>query len=245
MLDVTTQYALKTLAQENPAIYKQLVSMFNNNQKDLSYAAHEIGNYVSFLYSAHQLLEYQQPELADNPLWKDMTATYQSLNHFLDRTSIYRNSYKKSPKQILLNDLLYGLPDLLDDADYSYDNEFIFDIDSTDIWIFADATKLSTALYELLTNACEAAPTRSAITICCHKCTNDRAQIEIKNTRNENNNASIQINELLTPFYTTKDDCHLGLGLSIVTNICAAHAIEFTLTQTQTQTTAALVCPVL
>ena len=57
MLNKKTYEVLDILKDNNPDIYSVIDTFLNDSLKELSYAAHEIKNQISFLYSSYQLIE--------------------------------------------------------------------------------------------------------------------------------------------------------------------------------------------
>lgn len=234
MLNKKTYEALDILKDNNPDIYSVIDTFLNDSLKELSYAAHEIKNQISFLYSSYQLIEYRNPTIKNNEFWCDMGSSFEALIHFMERTSLYRNSLKSEPSTFNINDILFEIPDIIDNS-YFYDNEFVFNTTSDCMSVTYDKEKIRTILTELTANACEA--NDGPVTLKSY-ISSSNIIIDIINTTDK----IISTGNIFTPFYTTKEQPHTGLGLSIVQMICLKQNIGLDYITADNTTTARLTC---
>lgn len=232
MLNKKTYEALDILKDNNPDIYSVIDTFLNDSLKELSYAAHEIKNQISFLYSSYQLIEYRNPTIKNNEFWCDMGSSFEALIHFMERTSLYRNSLKSEPSTFNINDILFEIPDIIDNG-YFYDNEFIFNTTSDCMSVTYDKEKIRTILTELTANACEV--NDGPVTLKSY-ISSGNIIIDIINTTDK----IISTGNIFTPFYTTKEQPHTGLGLSIVQMICLKQNIGLDYITADNTTTARL-----
>lgn len=233
MLNKKICEALDTLKEKEPGIYNEINTFLGDSLKELSFASHEIKNQISFLYSSYQLMEYRNPGITENEFWVDMGASFKTLIDFVERTSLYRNSIKSEPSLFNLNDILFEIPDIIDEK-YEYSNEFIFDTGSG-IPVKYDRDKIKTALTEITANACEVS--ESPVTLKLYISDNNTVVEIINDTIKINND----IDKIFTPFYTTKETPHTGLGLSIAQMICLKQNVSLNFIQDISQTTVQLI----
>ncbi len=94
----------------NKEEYDTIVSICNKNEKlsctlsdlretsldELSVVSHEIKNYAAYLKTSYQFISRKNSELKDNKFWNNMGATINELVEYMNRTSLYRYSFKDS-----------------------------------------------------------------------------------------------------------------------------------------------------
>ncbi len=216
----------------------------------LSVTSHDLKNIISILSSTWQLLNMTYSNLSIIPQWNSIEKSIAQLMYYMDETSNLRYSNSDCSGVCNINDILWALPDLLDDI---YPNEvrnYDFNIDKTISRVNINPGKITIALTELLKNAFEATTNDDTIQISANidKINADFVCIKIKNTHSD---ASI-IPEMFIktfqdgifpPFNTTKDE-HIGLGLTIVNNICCRCGGSLSMEHTNTSTTIILNIPI-
>lgn len=148
----------------------------------------------------------------------------------MERTTLYRYSMKKADKEsVNINDIMYELPDAIDDI---IDNTctYSFCLDNIPN-ILINAEQLKTMLTEAVQNACEASDYTGEITLATRQ-EHNNVIIEIINNgylpshadSQNDDSAPHSLNYIKSaqPFYSTKPG-HIGVGLSIIHQICLAN----------------------
>ena len=188
MLNYDEYRNLCCLINENPDIISVFDNMSMFSIDELSIDSHDIKNHLAYLKTSFQLLKKKSPELSENKYIIRMEDVLSQLIYHMERTTLYRYSMKKADKKpVNINDIMYEVPDIIDDV---IDNTctFTFCLDNIpDILINPD--QLKTLLTEAVQNACEASDCTGEITL------------------------------ITRPFYSTKSG-HIGVGLSIIHQIC-------------------------
>jgi len=127
---------------------------------------------------------------------------------------------KADKKPVNINDIMYEVPDIIDDI---IDNTctFTFCVDNIPN-ILINPDQLKTLLTEAVQNACEASDCTGEITLITRK-SNKHVIIEIINSgylpSHDDSSCSSDYINLARPFYSTKSG-HVGVGLSIIHQIC-------------------------
>ncbi len=225
MLNKKTYEVLNRIKENTPDDYEVIQSSIDELLKELSFVSHEIKNHISFLYSSYQLMEYRHPEITESEFWTDMGNSFNNLINFMDRSGLYRKSLNLEASTFCLNDLLYGMPDYID-LQYNFENDFIFDTDSNNLSVTYDHDHVKLAFAEAIANACEAS--NSPIVIKSYtNCDNSLVSVEIINYGLMDIDADCgkDCDALSKPFFTTKGQTHVGVGLSIVYTTCLAQGI--------------------
>ena len=229
---------MQTLKENDPKTYDFINNLLKQQRDEVSFASHEIKNQLSFLRSSYQLISRKYPETKEFSFWSQLGASVDTLIDFMERTSLYRYSFKAAFSDISITKLLYSLPDIMDERFPNETRLFSFDIDIRDIIIEADCERLSIAFSEILANAYEASQNNDTIYISSH--IDEQSQhIKIKfinpGTISIPDEASPLIDcnapltgQLCTPFYTDKKS-HTGLGLAIVSGVCCTHNADFSI----------------
>ncbi len=225
MINKKTYEILNRIKENTPDDYEIIQSCIDDILKELSFASHEIKNHISFLYSSYQLMEYRHPEITENEFWNDMGNSFNNLINFMDRSGLYRKSLNFTPSTFCLNDLLYELPDYMD-SQYDFENEFIFDTDINNLSICYDKEQIKLALTEVIANACEASTCPIAIKSYTNS-DNSIVSVEIINYGLIDTEIVCEndLDMLAKPFFTTKGQAHIGVGLSIAYTCCLSQGI--------------------
>lgn len=185
----------------------------------LSRFSHDIRNLLFVLYGTYQLAESAEPALKEMKMWSRFGQAIHELNKYMEETSRFHSSFKVTPSPVDISDILFALPDTMDDLFEDAVRDFNFSVPKSLPLIMGDKDKLATALTALLTNSYEATQENSAIDI---EASADASvlQIIIKDAgRGMDNPSCVQAPN---PFYTTKQN-HLGLGLSVASIIIQKH----------------------
>ena len=214
---------LKQVQKEDPEIYSLIERIQQNPSAIMSKVSHKIKNIISITSSSLQFIESQHPETSDFNLWPQLKSSVAYLAQFMDQEALYRHSAIIELKPMNLQDLLWTIPDLMDDLYESNTNNsirnFNYDIASNIPEINGDYSKLKFAFIEIMKNAFEATSDNDIITIIADIIDNSVA-ITI---RDEGVGIdSTIIHNVTEPFFTTKTD-HVGTGLSTANRIVKAH----------------------
>lgn len=226
---------MNTLKESNPEVYNFINNLLKTQRDEISFASHEIKNQLSFIISSYQLISRKYPETADFAFWSQLGASVNTLINFMERTSLYRYSFKANPSDLNITKLLYSLPDIMDEHFPAETRHFDYDIDTRDIILDADYERLSIAFTEILTNAYEASEHEATIYIGSRvneqtKCITVTFTNPGNITPPDETEPLIDVSDTLTrqlctPFYTDKK-AHSGLGLAIVNEVCCTHNAE-------------------
>ena len=221
MLNFNEYQKLSELIKSNPELEPIINNMSLVSLSELSIDSHDIKNYIAYLKTTFQLVRKKSPEICDNPYFNRMEKVISQLIYHMERTTLYRYSMKKTEKvSVSINNIMYKIPDIIDDTlDNSCEFSFCLD-DIPDILI--NPEQLKTLLTEAVLNACEASGCSGEITLITRK-ESDSILVQIVNNRiisddNHSGNAPLDYNQLIKPFFSTKKD-HVGVGLSIIHQI--------------------------
>ena len=221
MLNYDEYRNLCCLINENPDIISVFDNMSMFSIDELSIDSHDIKNHLAYLKTSFQLLKKKSPELSENKYIIRMEDVLSQLIYHMERTTLYRYSMKKADKKPdNINDIMYEVPDIIDDV---IDNTctFTFCLDNIpDILINPD--QLKTLLTEAVQNACEASDCTGEITLITRKSNNYVITEIINNGGLPSHDDSSYLSDyikLSRPFYSTKSG-HIGVGLSIIHQIC-------------------------
>lgn len=234
MLTFNEYTTISNNCSDNKQLSDAINSVCSTALEESSVISHEIKNQAAYLKTCYQLLSSRNDELRSNKFWNNMGSTIDELVNYLERTSIYRYSFKQSETvSCTLSDI---------------------SLECSSASIYASSHFLNIALKEIIDNAYEAASERN-----CNNCililsaimspdikdqlilsigskkTNNGSSIYqpdnisscINNDINDNNcNRPGLKSKLCKPFYTTHKG-HTGLGLSIVNQICLLSGIDW------------------
>ena len=242
MLNYDEYRNLCSLIKENPEMESVIDNMSMFSPAELSIDSHDIKNHIAYLKTSFQLLKKKSPELSENKYINRMEDVISQLIYHMERTTLYRYSMKKADKEsVNINDIMYEIPDLIDDIiDNTCSYSFCLD-NIPDILI--NPEQLRTLLTEAVQNACEAADYTGEITLLTRQEHNNIIIEIINNGCLPSHNDSLHNNDishdnddlhdnyeshstdyirLAQPFYSTKPG-HIGVGLSIIHQICLSN----------------------
>jgi len=223
MISETDTLLLNQVQKTNPEIYSLIERLEQNQAIKMSKLSHSIKNIISIISSSLQFIESQHPETSDFNLWPQLKSSTAYLVQFMDQEAIYRHCDNIEVKPMNLQNLLWSIPDIMDDIYESDPNNSIrnynYDIVSNIPEINGDYSKLKFAFIEIMKNAYEATSNNDTITI--------RSQILDASVaitiKDEGIGFDINtINDVTKPFFTTKSE-HAGIGLSIAKKVAKAH----------------------
>lgn len=225
MLNFDEYQQLCELIESNPELGPIVSNMSLFSLSELSIDSHDIKNYIAYLKTTFQLIRKKSPEICDNPYFNRIEEVISQLIYHMERTTLYRYSMKKSEKEaVSISNILYEIPDIIDDI---LDNscEFSFCLNETPD-IFINPEQLKTLLTEAVLNACEASGCTGEITLITRKEKNN-ILVQIINNRILSDDTpadatSLDYNQLIKPFFSTKKG-HVGVGLSIIHQICLSN----------------------
>lgn len=232
MLNYDEYRNLRSLIKENPDMESVINNMSMFSPAELSIDSHDIKNHIAYLKTSFQLLKKKSPELSENKYITRMEDVISQLIYHMERTTLYRYSMKKADKEsVNINDIMYELPDAIDDI---IDNTctYSFCLDNIPN-ILINAEQLKTMLTEAVQNACEASDCTGEITLVTSQehnnviieiinngCLPSHADSQNDNSQNDDSTQSLlNYIKLSQPFYSTKPG-HIGVGLSIIHQIC-------------------------
>lgn len=250
----TQKTLIEDLKHTQPQTYEAIQSLLDQKQKELSFASHEIKNHLSFMNSAYQLISKKECNLTEIPYWKKLGDSIQKMIGFMERTSTYRYGSKCALQPLNITELLYTLPDVLDDIFPEQSRLFTFDVVPEPVMIAGDMEQLTTLFVEILTNCYEATSENDTIHI--HSALQDDASVlAITITNSGTLTAPILSNpimemydtlpeKLCAPFCTTKPE-HTGLGLAICSQICTMHHAHLQLSAQATEVSVKIKIPVI
>lgn len=230
--------ALNRLKEESPKLKELLDKETAAHYKNLSIASHEILNHLSFIGSSYQIISSKYPETKDFKFWDNMGTSINKLTEFMQRTSLCRYCVFPQKSPVLINEILYQLPDEADNRYPDEDRLFSFNVEDKKIEINADREHILIAFNELIANSYDATQNNDTISICSHlsedlttytiTVSNEGHLPEIclpltfGQTSDDATHSPDDMEILTRAFYTTKNN-HCGLGLYIAMIVCTAH----------------------
>lgn len=125
-------FYMDTLEKTQPETFDFINHLSEQCHSELSFASHEINNQLSFIRSSYQLISKKHPETKDFPFWAELGDAVNHIISYMERTGLYRYSFKYVPAKLNLTEFLYSLPDVFDEQfPKSCANAFQFDIGYT------------------------------------------------------------------------------------------------------------------
>ena len=82
--------------KKNSKLSSALSDLRKDSLEELSVVSHEIKNYAAYLKTSYQFISHKNSELKDNKFWNNMGTTIDELVGYMNRTSLYRYSFKDS-----------------------------------------------------------------------------------------------------------------------------------------------------
>lgn len=231
---------LNALTASNPEYENTFSKLSPFSFSEISKASHDIKNHIACLKTSYQLINKKNPDLSSNSHWVKMGIEIDNLNTFMERTSLYRYSTRNlSVSSVNINDIIYSVPDMLDDT---YDNSCSFSFNlKYDGNINMNEELARILIFECTKNACEAMNNSGIITFESDYINNSIC-IRIINQNISGIIQSMDPDTLCQPFYSTKNN-HIGLGLSIVHQICLTYKIHLSIIPTDNETVIELIIP--
>lgn len=243
MTSNTNLLLLQQVQTDNPEIYSFIRNLEQTQDAQLSKFSHTIKNMISIISSSLQLIETQHPQAADYYLWNETKNEISCLIEALEQESIYRHSSIADLKDMNMTDLLWSLPDLMDeiyeDSGNNTVRNYSYDISAGIPQVKGDYIKLKLAFIQILKNAYEATRNNDTIIIQAHPAGNS-LYVSFKDS-GSGIDASI-LNQVTTPFFTTKGN-HIGTGLSIAEQVATAHEGSLEITSDAQCTCITMVLP--
>lgn len=147
--------------QKDDNLANALSTLRSESLEELSVVSHEIKNYAAYLKTSYQFIARKTPDLKDNKFWNNMGVTIDELVEYMNRTSLYRYSFKDSE----INE--YKVSDILDIVNKyinkKYTDKVIISADTSGFVALSDthflisSHLLTSGIGEIIDNAYEAA----------------------------------------------------------------------------------------
>lgn len=243
--------------KKNSKLSSALSDLRKDSLEELSVVSHEIKNYAAYLKTSYQFISHKNSELKDNKFWNNMGTTIDELVGYMNRTSLYRYSFKDSEmiecnvKELLERIKTYIGKKYSNEAHSEklpLNTELINADEKTSFYISSHL--LTLGINELIDNAYEACSNKP---ICLQiQCSNQLMQLSIINVSDSEPDKSLlkdmidaadksgtpdiysyDLSRLCTPFFTTKKS-HSGLGLSSVYQMCILGGASLSMTYNST-----------
>ena len=168
MLTFNEYTTISNNCSDNKQLSDAINSVCSAALEESSAISHEIKNQAAYLKTCYQLLSSRNDELRSNKFWNNMGSTIDELVNYLERTSIYRYSFKQSETvSCTLSDIINNINEYIKSR---YNG--LIALDTSDISlecssasIYASSHYLNIALKEIIDNAYEAASERN-----CNNC---------------------------------------------------------------------------
>ena len=96
MLTFNEYTTISNNCSDNKQLSDAINSVCSAALEESSVISHEIKNQAAYLKTCYQLLSSRNDELRSNKFWNNMGSTIDELVNYLERTSIYRYSFKQS-----------------------------------------------------------------------------------------------------------------------------------------------------
>ena len=87
---------IASICNKNDELSRVLSDLRETSLDELSVVSHEIKNYAAYLKTSYQFISRKNSELNDNKFWNNMGTTIDELVEYMNRTSLYRYSFKDS-----------------------------------------------------------------------------------------------------------------------------------------------------
>jgi two-component system sensor histidine kinase CssS len=180
------------------------------------HVAHELSNPVAAIKLSSELLQSELPQESRDELMDVISEEIHHLETLIERTAYYATLEHSQPTPVTVAAVLASA--LLTARRLYGSVEFNVNDQSPDIAINADASMLMRLFEELLHNAVDAGA--GVVEIAVHR---DDRYVEIAvSDDGQAREPIVNLQQMFTPFYTTREG-RLGVGLSIVSRICAIH----------------------
>lgn len=241
MLNYDEYKKLNELIKYSPDLEPIINKMSFISPSELSIDSHDIKNHIAYLKTSFQLLKKKCPELSDIKYFSRMENVLSELIHHMDRTTLYRYSMKDADiSPVNINDILYKMPDIIDDT---IDNDCSFEFNLSNIPdILINYDHLKMMLTEIILNACEASEYTGEITLYSEKCNTSEIHIKIINDTTVPASGFPHLEQMVQPFFSTRQN-HCGVGLSIVHQICMKYNMSYSLTSDNNKTIFSIIIP--
>lgn len=240
MLSAEDLAQLNKLTTHNPEYESTFSKLSPFSSSEISRASHDIKNHIACLKTSYQLINKKIPDLSSNSYWIKIGIEIDNLNTFMERTSLYRYSTRNlSVSSVNINDIIYSIPDMLDDT---YDNSCSFSFNlKYDGNVNMNEELAQILIFECTKNACEAMNNIGIITFESDYI-NNSIHLRIINQNISGITQSMNPDTLCQPFYSTKNN-HIGLGLSIVHQICLTYKMQLSIIASDNETVIELIIP--
>ena len=168
MLTFNEYTTISNNCSDNKQLSDAINSVCSAALEESSVISHEIKNQAAYLKTCYQLLSSRNDELRSNKFWNNMGSTIDELVNYLERTSIYRYSFKQSETvSCTLSDIINNINEYIKSR---YNGLIALDtsnisLECSSASIYASSHYLNIALKEIIDNAYEAASERN-----CNNC---------------------------------------------------------------------------
>lgn len=145
-----------TNCQNNKELSDALSSLRNESLKELSVISHEIKNYAAYLKTCYQFISRKNEILMGNKFWNNMGTTIDELVEYMNRTSLYRYSFKESEiSRCNVSDII-NIINIYVDEYYHNSIALHTEINDADDYALISSHLLTLGIKELINNAYEA-----------------------------------------------------------------------------------------
>lgn len=221
---------LHRLCKQNSELEEVFQQIDNEYRFALSQITHEIRNPLTLINSTVQLIESKNPELAETPLWEQLTDDISDLIILLEDVSVYNHS--KSINAVendlfsLIENILLRFQAFTSGSDIQIELQSTNEVQNVFRSYVCDEVKIRQAFTNILKNAVEAIEDKGQIIISLDaNVTNDDDSCKYISISFKNNGKPIEKGEehnIFKPFVTYKPN-GTGMGLAITEKIILAH----------------------
>lgn len=208
-----------SLRQTNPDLYEHMLAFHARLQADISKGCHDLRNIVALIGGSYQLIEHENPSLADNKRWIQMGGDIDQLTSALNSIGEYRYAAVLRLRETDVCEYLWQLHEELTSGDGSPD--LAVSIPPALPSVTMDPDKISYVIRALIANITDIRP--DAPIILSADCKADRLYIHIADELDE---FDAKTNAAMFELFNTSKQNHIGLSLATSYRILLAHKGE-------------------
>lgn len=236
---------INELKKTNPEAYKLINAYIENTNNNISIASHDIRNFISAISGQIQLINTKFPDIKNCENWISIMDSLNLTMDYINSTSELRYSNTCTFKTIDLLDILWNIPDYIDDllevTNLSYERYYDISLPDNLPLIQGDFERLKYAFLAIVRNSIEA--TKEQDTIHIKADVDSTSQLIVISITDCGTGISNEIKDnLFIPFKTSKPS-HAGVGLATAKNTIEKHKGTIEISSVNNKTTVTICLP--